>query len=104
MEYIFGGCAINLHVAVDFTASNGDLRSGLHRINDLNQNQYVQALRTVGGILQYYDHDKSIPAYGFGGTMPQYTNPRVAFHKFALNGDCFSPECNGIEEVEKAYL
>jgi hypothetical protein len=23
LEYIFGGCDINLHVAIDFTASNG---------------------------------------------------------------------------------
>jgi hypothetical protein len=32
-----------------------------------------------------------IPAYGFGASMPSVTNPKVAFHKFALNGDCFDP-------------
>jgi hypothetical protein len=61
-------------------------------------------LRAVGGILQYYDSDKSIPAYGFGATFPRYFNPKSAFHKFALNGDCFKPDCNGIGGVEKAYL
>jgi hypothetical protein len=99
MEYIFGGCQINLHVAIDFTASNGDPkteRDSLHATHDLSRNQYIQALRSVGGILQYYDHDKEIPAYGFGATFPTVTNPKVAFHKFALNGDCFKPECNGI--------
>lgn len=54
--------------------------------------------------MQYYDSDKQIPAYGFGATFPAYTNPRAAYHKFALNGDCFNPECNGIEGIEAAYL
>ena len=27
LDYIFGGCEINVHVAIDFTLSNGDPRS-----------------------------------------------------------------------------
>lgn len=104
MEYIFGGCRLNLHVAIDFTASNGPIDKGLHQITDVNQNQYIQALRSVGGILQYYDSDKSIPAYGFGALLPEYTTFNKTYHKFALNGLCFNPECNGISEVEKAYM
>ena len=32
LEYVFGGCQINLHVAIDFTASNGypSERDSLH--------------------------------------------------------------------------
>jgi hypothetical protein len=26
LEYVFGGCEINLNIAIDFTASNGDPR------------------------------------------------------------------------------
>lgn len=58
-------------------------------------------MRSVGSVLQYYDDDKSIPAYGFGAnvnTMQGHT-----WHKFALNGDYFRPECDGIEGVEAAY-
>jgi len=55
----------------------------------------------VGSILQYYDSDKMIPAFGFGATIPPYTTS--ADHCFALNGDIFNPECDGIEGVAKAY-
>lgn len=43
-----------------------------------------------------------IPAYGFGAQLPG-AMPGSTFHKFALNGDCFMPECNGIDGVEQAY-
>lgn len=97
-----GGCKINLSVAIDYTASNGDQRhdpSSLHN-RDSQQNQYLQALRSVGNILQYYDDDKAIPAYGFGANIGN--NP-TTWHKFALNGDIFNPECDGIKGVEMAY-
>ena len=59
LEYIFGGCELNLAIAIDFTLSNGDPkeRDSLHSLN-LNNNQYYQALRSVGDILQFYDTDK----------------------------------------------
>jgi hypothetical protein len=88
-----------LSVAIDFTASNGkpsDIDS-LHN-RDQNKNEYLQALRSIGGILQYYDHDKKIPAYGFGAVIPPISGR--ASHCFAMNGDIFSPECNGIYGVE----
>lgn len=59
LEYIFGGCEINLAIAIDYTLSNGkpEDRDSLHS-RDLNKNQYYQALKSVGDILQYYDSDK----------------------------------------------
>ena len=67
MEYIFGGCELNLAIAVDFTLSNGDPKSSdsLHTSN-LRKNEYYQALKSVGDILQYYDTDKEFPCFGFG--------------------------------------
>ena len=53
LEYIFGGCRINLSVAIDFTLSNGDPvtdPNSLH-MRDANKNEYVASLRTVGSIL-----------------------------------------------------
>ena len=59
LEYIFGGCEIQLSVAIDFTLSNGNPsdRDSLHYL-DLNKNEYLNAIRSVGNILQYYDSDK----------------------------------------------
>mgnify|MGYP006952879575 CR=1 FL=1 len=52
LEYIFGGCELNLAVAVDFTLSNGPPmeRDSLHSFNMLH-NEYYQALKSVGDIL-----------------------------------------------------
>jgi len=52
LEYIFGGCEMNLAIAVDFTLSNGkpEERDSLHCSN-LKNNQYYQALSSVGDIL-----------------------------------------------------
>ena len=71
LEYVFGGCEINLNIAIDFTLSNGDPREhdSLH-CKDYKRNEYIQAIRAVGDILQYYDSDKEIPAYGFGARVP----------------------------------
>jgi hypothetical protein len=102
LEYVFGGCQINLNVAIDFTLSNGDPsdRDSLHSFaNPLND--YVRAIRAVGDILQYYDSDKEIPTYGFGASIPPLNNDPC--HCFALNGDIFKPECNGIDGVLEAY-
>lgn len=102
MEYIFGGCELNLHIAIDFTASNGDPNSrDSYHTKDVNRNQYLHAINAVGGILQYYDSDKMIPTYGFGANIGGAHG--TAYHKFALNGDCFRPECNGIDGVIEAY-
>ena len=59
LEYIFGGCEIQLSVAIDFTLSNGNPseRDSLHYL-DMNKNEYLHAIKSVGNILQYYDSDK----------------------------------------------
>lgn len=53
-------------------------------------------------VLKDYDHDQMYPVYGFGGRI--HTSPHEnASHCFALNGDIFHPECNGIQGVLNAY-
>ena len=102
LDFIFGGCEIGLSIAIDFTLSNGDPNhpDSLHTKN-LNRNEYLQAIQSVGNILQYYDHDKQIPLFGFGAAIPPIDNR--ADHCFALNGDIFSPECDGLDGVVEAY-
>ena len=103
LEYVFGGCEINLNIAIDFTLSNGDPRENSNSLHssDPRRNEYLKAVRAVGDVLQYYDSDKEIPVYGFGGLVPPAKGR--ASHCFALNGDIFAPECNGIDGVVETY-
>lgn len=54
LQYVFGGCEINLNIAIDFTLSNGDPMDpnieSLHN-NDPEKNEYIKAIRTCGEIL-----------------------------------------------------
>mmetsp|Transcript_60005 Transcript_60005/g.82427 ORF Transcript_60005/g.82427 Transcript_60005/m.82427 type:complete len:100 (+) Transcript_60005:1100-1399(+) len=67
----------------------------------MQKNEYLSAISSVGNILQYYDSDKQIPVFGFGATVPPSTNR--ASHCFALNGDIFDPEVNGLDGVIDVY-
>ena len=71
IDYLRSGWQINLHVAIDFTASNGEssMPNSLHYLGDFNQ--YEQAITAVGSILEVYDNDRSFPVYGFGG-VPRF--------------------------------
>ena len=102
LEYIFSGCEVDISMAIDFTLSNGvpTSPSSLHYF-DPNRNQYLKAIESVGSILQFYNTDKMINLYGFGGAVPP--NLQQASHCFALNGDIFNPRVNGIEEVIARY-
>jgi len=86
--------------------SNGDPKSSdsLHTSN-LRKNEYYQALKSVGDILQYYDTDKEFPCFGFGAQIPtgSHVKNRAASHCFALNGNIFDPECSGMDGVLEAY-
>ena len=75
--------------------------NSLHYIGNLEKNEYYNAIKSVGSILQYYDTDKKIPTFGFGAAIPPFL--QLANHCFALNGDIFNPECDGIEGVIEAY-
>lgn len=74
LEYVFGGCDIDLSIAIDFTLSNGQPNNpeSLHYF-DPNRNQYLQVIQQVGSILQYYNATKLINLYGFGCGVPPYT-------------------------------
>jgi hypothetical protein len=103
LDFIFGGCEIGLSIVIDFTASNKDPEDplSLHYLGDLQKNQYYNAIKSVGRILQYYDSDKMIPTFGFGARVPPHQH--LVNHCFALNGDIFNPECDGIDGVIDTY-
>ena len=104
LDYIMGGCSINVHVAIDFTMSNKSPTdpTSLHYVNpQTNTNQYSEAILSVLSILE--NSDRLFPTYGFGGKVPGSPDGRIS-HCFALNGDIYNPECNGVKGVMKAYF
>jgi len=102
IEYLVGGCDMNLIVAIDFTASNGDpnLSKSLHYNNPNSPNEYVKAITAVGEILRFYDSDQLFPVYGFGAKVPP-TNQ--VSHCFPLNGNPNNPEVYGIQGILDIY-
>ncbi|KAF9981454.1 Copine-5 [Mortierella antarctica] len=100
MDFLAGGGTLGLCVAIDFTQSNGDPKSpqSLHFKNPTGENDYTRAIRSVGNILQCYDTDKLIPAYGFGGRLGGQVS-----HAFPLNGNPNNPEVYGVDGLLAAY-
>lgn len=71
-EYLKSGWHINLSVAIDYSASNGDPLedpNSLHQIYSAREkkNQYETVITQVGNILSYYAYQKKFFGYGFGG-------------------------------------
>lgn len=100
LDYVFGGTQLGLQIAIDFTASNNPvhLPNSLHFLGGTGMNQYESAIAKVGKILQRYDADGQIPVYGFGGSIAGNVS-----HNFALNGNIFAPEVQGVSGVHQAY-
>ncbi|CAM9580394.1 unnamed protein product [Chrysoparadoxa australica] len=104
LDFIKGGCEINMTVAIDFTGSNGDPRSpqSLHYMDPRgNPNQYMQAIASVGSILEVYDADKMYPVFGFGGRLG---NGQVdhCFPIYAAGGSG-SGAVHGVQGILGAY-
>ena len=103
LDYVYGGCEINLSVAIDFSEGNGrmDDPDCLHYLKSGDAgNKYLQAIKSVVTIMQYYNTTKMIAAYGYGAQVVQ--NHETS-HCFALNGDIFNPSVPGIEGLMRAY-
>jgi hypothetical protein len=100
LDYIAGGCQINLLIAVDFTGSNGHplAPTSLHFISPNGYNHYQSALHSVSDILLNYDSDKEVPLYGFGGKI----NRQVS-HCFPLNFDANNPAVTGLKGIMEGY-
>jgi len=68
VDYINGGCELNVCVAIDFTGSNGDPRQEgtLHHYSDDSDNCYETAIKGICSVLSKYDSDQMYPVWGFG--------------------------------------
>jgi len=67
VDYMTGGCELDLTIAIDFTGSNGDPRvpGTLHYLSS-QLNDYEKAITAVASVIAPYDHDQTFPVYGFG--------------------------------------
>ncbi|CAI2365779.1 unnamed protein product [Moneuplotes crassus] len=96
---------INLSVCVDFTKSNGRITkpTSLHFLDPSGKkmNDYQNAIRQVGNILEAYDYNQKYPCYGFGG-IPNDSGWKKASHCFNLNGQD-QPEADGVNGILEAY-
>ncbi|KQJ99632.1 protein BONZAI 1 [Brachypodium distachyon] len=103
LDYISAGCQLNLMVAIDYTASNGNPRlpDSLHYIDPNGRpNAYQRVILEFGDILQYYDPAKRFPSWGYGARP--IDGP--VSHCFNLNGSAYQPEVEGIQGIMSAYI
>jgi Copine/C2 domain len=69
MDYIIGGCQLNLIFAIDFTGSNGDpLKPGtLHYLDPYGSfNDYEKSMISILNVLSLFDADNQFALWGFG--------------------------------------
>ena len=63
-------------------------------------NDKIEAIKVIGDFLMHYDSDRQIDIYGFNGILPGTCH---SSRFFALNGQFFSPDVNGIDECVELY-
>lgn len=99
LDYINGGCEMQLCVAIDFTGSNGDPRKPgtLHYLSPdgSTMNDYEKAICAIGSLLADFDTDKMFPVWGFGA---KYSGQ--VYHLFQCGP---AAEVSGIKGVLDAY-
>ena len=107
LDYLRGGTELNLHVAIDFTGSNGHPRepSSLHHISN-RLNDYQQAILGIGQILLNYDHDKMVPVHGFGASLrfPGMNSGMDVSHCFPCSGNNENTSGQGVDGIFQLYM
>eukprot|EP00931_Biecheleriopsis_adriatica_P062526 TRINITY_DN37704_c0_g1_i1.p1 TRINITY_DN37704_c0_g1~~TRINITY_DN37704_c0_g1_i1.p1 ORF type:complete len:1138 (-),score=218.32 TRINITY_DN37704_c0_g1_i1:32-3445(-) len=104
LDYVRGGLELRLNVAIDFTRSNLGQRNPMSSHSTVNKDDetaYARAIRALGEVIETYDNDNMYPVYGFGAKIPPSYS--VVSNCFALTGDFFEPEVEGIDGILLAY-
>ena len=107
LEYIQGGLSFNIMIGIDFTSSNGDLKSSnsLHFTNNNGHlNDYQSAIFNVCNILLKYTHDQKAAMFGFGAKpfFPNFSSADV-HHCFPLTGIKSNPYVVGMNGIMETY-
>lgn len=71
LEFVSGGCEIDLTIAVDCSLANGEHtdETGLHFRSNLWLNDYQAAIHKVGVIMESYSKHKHFKIWGFGADI-----------------------------------
>lgn len=93
MSYIVGGARLHLLLAIDFTNSNNADGTSLHDLDENGDNVYINAIREIVGVLQYFSIQNQVALYGFGAKLPPFY--KSVSQCFALNGNYFDPNVEG---------
>ena len=91
-----------MSIAIDYTASNGEITvpGSLHELGP--NNQYFNAITMVGSVIEPYDSDAMFPVFGFGG-IPRHMGINGVSHCFAVNGNSANPQINGVQGILETY-
>jgi len=109
IEFPSGGTEIEVCFAIDFTGSNGlqHLPTSLHYNkpdydpnNFYTLNDYEKAISSIGYVLEPYDTNKYIEAYGYGG---KFFGKDVVEFDCALTGDQKNPSVLGVNGILYVY-
>ncbi|XP_078322856.1 copine-9-like isoform X2 [Crassostrea virginica] len=87
-DFFRGGLQIQPIVAIDFTASNGaiDEDLSLHSVSNIRDNQYMDAMDTLGAMLCQFSSDQRVALFGFGA---KWKHKNKVSHCFPLVSDVF---------------
>ncbi|XP_061177290.1 copine-3-like [Saccostrea echinata] len=98
-DFIRGGLQIQPVVAIDFTASNGAIEDdlSLHSLSNARENQYMDAMDTLGAMICQYNIEQQIALFGFGAN---WKNKQEVSHCFPLCEDVF---VKGIKNAISQY-
>jgi len=102
LDYITAGIEISFMVAIDFTGSNGDPKTptSLHYMAPNGAlTPYEEAIHGVGRVIEFYDSDRTFPAFGFGGVR----HGEGTSHCFPINLNPQDPQCPGVAGICSAY-
>lgn len=101
VEFLRGGCSVDVRFAIDFTGSNGDPKrpdSLHHYVHGGGYNQYMTVMERIASIVLPLDSDGMVRLSGFGGLVE---NCLSFFFPLAANGNF---EVRGIDGMFAAYL
>ncbi|GFO14211.1 copine iv [Plakobranchus ocellatus] len=102
INYLLHGVQFKITFGVDFTMRNIEHENPAsdHFVSNYRINQYIEMLRSLGSVLEHYNAEKQLAAYGFGAEIEP---DKCLSHDFPLNFDSTNPNCEGVEGLLEAY-
>lgn len=100
-DYLHAGLKLEVHVAIDFTASNGPYKNpmSLHHLSKRNQltNEYTLAIEKIVGPLLFLSQNNRVKVSGFGAKVEGRNSDY-----FFLGGEA-EKYVNGVDGILQAY-